>query len=198
MTQKDSLCTGNVSELLQRRDAAALASLIEWYRPLLRVMASRDLDRSLSAKVDASDLVQEAFQDVARNFQTLEMRNRFQFVHYLKTVLKHKIEDVRRRFIRSQKRSVSREQSISILEHGEPEVPPLQAMFQRDSLARLDTVMERMPSELQLVLRWRFQMGMTYKQIGLTLERSEDDVRMLIKRCLARMKTEVFPNGSSD
>lgn len=198
MTQEDSLCTENVSELLQRRDAAALASLIEWYRPLLRIMASRDLDRSLSAKIDASDLVQEACHDIARNFQTLEMRNRFQFVHYLKMVLRHKVEDVRRRFIRSQKRSVSREQSFSVLEHGEPEVPPLQAMFQQDSLARLDTVMERMPSELQLVLRWRFQMGMTYKQIGVTLERSEDDVRMLIKRCLARMKTEVFPHGSSD
>jgi DNA-binding CsgD family transcriptional regulator len=38
---------------------------------------------------------------------------------------------------------------------------------------------------------------MTYKQIGERLQRSENDVRMLITRCLARVKSDVFPNGWS-
>ena len=192
-----------VSELLLQRDSAALESLIAWYRPILRAMASRDLDQALGAKVDASDIVQEAFEDVARNFHRLDVDNRFQFLSYLKAVLRNKIQDMRRRFILSQKRNIHREHTFSTLgpsaqlEMSNVAISQMDETIQQEFFDRLQTVMERMPSELQQVLRWRFQNEMTYKQIGDKLERSEDDVRMLIKRCLARMKPEVFPNGWS-
>ncbi len=99
---------GDVSELLNQRDAAALENLIEWYRPLLRALADRDFDSLLRSKMDVSDIVQDTCRDVARNFSKIDATNRFQFVGYLKTVLKNKIEDVRRKFLRSQKRNVYR------------------------------------------------------------------------------------------
>jgi DNA-directed RNA polymerase specialized sigma subunit len=57
--------------------------------------------------------------------------------------------------------------------------------------------LNRLPRELQRILRWRFRKEMTYQQIGEKLQRSDDDVRMLVKRCLVRLKSEVFPNGWS-
>ncbi len=74
---------------------------------------------------------------------------------------------------------------------------PIDDLLSREIYIRLGETLSRMPRELQRVLRWRFRKGMTYKQIGDKLQRSEDDVRMLIKRCLARMKSEVFPDGWS-
>jgi len=193
----------NVSELLAQRDDAAIEKLIEVYRPLLKAMADRDLDKHLRCKIDASDIVQDACGDVARNFATIEATNRFQFVCYLTTVLKHKITDVQRKFLRSQKSNMFRERPLSILGNNidaqstSPDTNPLDRLLSEENCHRLHVAVERLPVELQRLLRWRFRKGMTYKQIGERLQRSENDVRMLITRCLARVKSDVFPNGWS-
>ena len=193
----------HVSELLGQRDAAALEKLIEWYRPLLRAMADRDLESLLRSKTDASDIVQDTCKDVALNFSKIEANNRFQFVGYLRTALKHKIEDVRRRFIHSQKRNIYREQPLASMDSTKQKdlvdnaVLPIDVLLNRELCIRLLETLSRMPLPLQKVLRWRFRKGMTYKQIGDRTQRSEVDARMLINRCLARMKLEVFPDGWS-
>lgn len=195
--------TRQISELLSQRDSAALENLIECYRPLLRAMADRDLDKLLRSKIDVSDIVQDTCKDVALHFYKMEANNRFQFVGYLRTALKNKIEDVRRRFIRSQKRNVYREQPLTALDSQSRRVfvdtasLPIEELLQQEVCIRLRGTLSRMPRELQRVLRWRFRKGMTYKEIGDRLQRSEGDVRMLIKRCLARIKSEVFPDGWS-
>lgn len=193
----------DLSELLNRRDSAALADLITWYRPLLKGMADRDLDRLLRSKIDASDIVQETCSDVARSFPTLRATNQLQFVAYISTVLKHKIDDVRRRFLRSQKRSIYRERPMAIVASDDEkkmvdcELQPIEKLLDQEACERLHVALNRLPRELQRVLRWRFRKGMTYKQIGEKLDRTEDDVRMLVNRCLARLRSDVFPNGLS-
>ena len=194
----------DISELLSRRDPSALEDLISWYRPLLKGMANRDLDRLLRSKIDASDIVQETCRDVARVFPSLRTTNRSQFVAYLSTVLKHKIEDVRRRFLICKKRSIYRERPIETIGRNvenrmvDGDDCPIENLLNQEVCERLDFAMGRLPPELQRVLRWRFRKGMTYKQIGGKLDRSDDDVRMLVNRCLARLRSDVFPNGFSD
>lgn len=193
----------DISELLTRRDPDALEDLIAWYRPLLKGMANRDLDRLLRSKIDASDIVQETCRDVARVFPSLKTTNRLQFVAYISTALKHKIEDVRRRFLICQKRSIYRELQIEKLGRDvenkmvDCDAQPIENLLNQEVRERLHFAMNRLPRELQRVLRWRFRKGMTYKQIGEKLERTDDDVRMLINRCLARLRSDVFPNGLS-
>ena len=103
----------DISELLSRRDAAALEDLITWYRPLLKGIADRNLDPLLRSKIDASDVVQDTCSDLARSFSALKATNRLQFVAYVTSVLKHRLQDLRRRFLLSQKRNVYRERPIS-------------------------------------------------------------------------------------
>ena len=135
--------TRQVSELLSQRDAAALENLVEWYRPLLRAMADRDLDVLLRTKIDASDIVQDTCKEVALNFTKIEASNRFQFVGYLKIVLKHKIEDVRRRFIHSQKRNIYREQPLYAMDSAnhrdlaDTATSPLEELLNQELCARL-------------------------------------------------------------
>jgi hypothetical protein len=54
-------------EKLRAGDRQALATLFEQYRDRLRRMVERRLDARLRARLDASDVVQEAFLDVARD-----------------------------------------------------------------------------------------------------------------------------------
>lgn len=193
----------DVSELLFRRDAAALEDLITWYRPLLKGMADRNLDLLLRSKMDASDIVQDTCSYLVRAFPDLKATNRLQFVAYVTTVLKHRLEDLRRRFLLSQKRNVHRERPIagSQLDNeskfADGDMAVLDKLLDQEVCDRLYVALNRLPRELQRVLRWRFRKEMTYQQIGEKLQRSDDDVRMLVKRCLVRLKSEVFPNGWS-
>lgn len=193
----------NVSELLIQRDEVAIEKLIEGYRPLLKAMADRNLDRYLKCKIDASDIVQDACSDIARNFATIEATNRFQFISYVTSVIKHKIADVQRRFLGAEKRNLFRERPMSVLGGNVAErdayadETPLDSLINEELCNRLHIAVGRLPRELQRVLRWRFRKGLTYKQIGEKLDRSENDVRMLIYRCLNRIRMDVFPNGWS-
>jgi RNA polymerase sigma-70 factor (ECF subfamily) len=54
-------------EPLRRRDCRALATLFEQHRQRLRRMVELRIDPRLRARLDASDIVQEAFLDVARD-----------------------------------------------------------------------------------------------------------------------------------
>jgi RNA polymerase sigma factor (sigma-70 family) len=72
---------------------------------------------------------------------------------------------------------------------------PLDTLLNPEICERLHASLNQLPRELQRVLRWRFRKGMTYKQIGERLDRTEDDARMLVNRCLARVRSEVFPKG---
>ena len=64
--------SGTTTDDLLRRaragDAAALGALFAHYRDRLRQMVRLRLDRRLAGRLDASDVLQEAYLDVARRF----------------------------------------------------------------------------------------------------------------------------------
>src|SRR5919204_6958019 len=64
--------TGTTTDDLLRRaragDAAALGALCAHYRDRLRQMVRLRLDRRLAGRLDASDVLQDAYLDVARRF----------------------------------------------------------------------------------------------------------------------------------
>jgi len=193
----------DVSTLLRRGDMAALNDLMDWYRPLLMALANRDLDPILRSKVDVSDIVQETCHDVVRSFSELQADNRGQFVGFLKTVLKNKLTDLRRRFLLSKKRCVFQELPLGDLPSSQlvwlsgVNPSPMEDMLRNEDCDRLKVVLGRLPRELQRLLRWRFRKGLTYREIGLKISRSDDNVRVLINRCLDRVRAEVCVNGST-
>ncbi len=87
--------TPAISELLNLRTNVALSELIEFYRPLMLSLVKKELEPSLRQKVDASDIVQDACQEVARRFPTIRAKQRWQFWSYLMITVRHKLEDAR-------------------------------------------------------------------------------------------------------
>lgn len=65
-----------------------------------------------------------------------------------------------------------------------------------ERIDRLYSCLQRLPQSLQTILRWRYEDSLTLAEIAVRTGRSEDAVRMLIKRCLTRLRPEIFDDDS--
>ena len=193
----------STSELLKRRDQESIEELLRRYRPLLRAIVVGEIEPTLRSKVDASDLVQEACLEVAKSIDQIQSTKSPQFFSFLRQIVIHKLSDVRRRFLLSHKRNARRESSVTQhrlenLEKVHQDNPNvLEQLINEELLNRTRVVMATLPLEVKKMLDMRFVRGMTYLEIGQKLNRSEDDVRMFIKRWLMRIKDEIRPGSSS-
>jgi RNA polymerase sigma-70 factor, ECF subfamily len=193
----------STSELLKRRDQESIEELLRRYRPLLRAIVVGEIEPALRSKVDASDLVQEACMEVARSMDQIESTQSPQFFSFLRQVVIHKLYDVRRRFLLSHKRNARREtrvtqhrlDNLEKVHQDNPNV--LEQLINEELLNRTRVALATLPLEVKKVIHMRFVHGMTYQEIGEKINRSEDDVRMFIKRWLMRIKAEIRPNSSS-
>jgi DNA-directed RNA polymerase specialized sigma24 family protein len=57
-------------------------------------------------------------------------------------------------------------------------------LIEKEFLAEVLQVILQLPRELQRLLRWRFRKGMTYSEIAIRIDRTEDDVRHLVDKCV--------------
>lgn len=184
----------STSELLRRKDAKAIDKLLERYRPLLRAIIANEIDPALRAKVDPSDLVQDTCLEVVRVYPKVEFVRSKQFLTYLQQVLINKLHDIRRKYLLSKKRNVRLERTFlpdQAVDPTEAGMAAIDQMINEELCERTRQVLTELPLEIQKVLHMRFRKNMTYKQIGERIGRSEDDVRMLIKRCLNRLQQQL-------
>jgi RNA polymerase sigma-70 factor, ECF subfamily len=193
----------STSDLLQRLDPQAVDELLRRYRPLLRAIVAGEIDSGLQAKVDPSDLVQEACMEVARSIDNIQSTKSPQFLAYLRQVVMNKLHDARRRFLLSQKRNANREQKanpqrvdqLARSEYNGKKI--LDELINQELLEAARLALTKLPLEIKKVLYMRFLREMTYLEIGQRVQRSEDDVRMLVKRCLLRVRKEIRRSLSS-
>jgi RNA polymerase sigma-70 factor (ECF subfamily) len=68
---------------------SALGQLLELYRNYLSLLARLQIGRRLQGKVDASDLVQETFLRVHRDFAQSRGRTEEEFLSWLRQACRH-------------------------------------------------------------------------------------------------------------
>jgi RNA polymerase sigma-70 factor, ECF subfamily len=109
---------GDVSEpedLLRRAQAGdepALAALFAHYRERLKRMIHLRLDRRLSGRVDASDVLQEAYLEVHQRFPDYAREGTLPFYLWLRLVTGQKLTDVHRHHLGTQMRDAGQEVSL--------------------------------------------------------------------------------------
>src|SRR5262249_38642661 len=109
---------GDVSEpedLLRRAkagDAQALADLFTQYRERLKRLIHLRLDRRLSGRVDASDVLQEAYLEVNKRFAEYAREAPLPFYLWLRLVIGQKLTDVHRHHLGAQQRDAAQEVSL--------------------------------------------------------------------------------------
>ena len=106
---------GPETELLLRRAAdgcaAARAELLDRYRDRLRRMISIRIDRRVAARVDASDIVQEAMKDAHHRLPEYFADPQLAFYPWLRRIAWDRLADAYRTHIGAEKRSVLKEHS---------------------------------------------------------------------------------------
>jgi RNA polymerase sigma-70 factor (ECF subfamily) len=108
MGQADS----QIETLVQRAadgNEAARAELLDRYRDRLRRMVAMRLDKRIAARVDASDIVQEAMKDAFRQLPEYLAQPQIAFYPWLRRIAWGRLVDMYRTHVAAERRSVLRE-----------------------------------------------------------------------------------------
>jgi RNA polymerase sigma-70 factor (ECF subfamily) len=108
--------SGTTTDDLLRRakagDAAALGALFAHYRDRLRTMVRLRLDRRVAGRLDASDVLQEAYLDVARRFPEYAAAPAVPFYVWLRALTGQRLIDLHRQHLGAQMRDAGQEVSL--------------------------------------------------------------------------------------
>lgn len=105
----DSPETLALLERVRGGDAQALEELMVRHRPLLRRFVEVRFDPKLHARLDASDVVQEAQLEVARRIQEYLQRQPMPFGLWVRKTAYENLIRLRRTHVEAERRSVNRE-----------------------------------------------------------------------------------------
>src|SRR5687768_7866668 len=102
--------------LLERaaeRDTAAVGELFEQYRERLRRMVHIRMDPRLKGRLDASDVLQEAFFEYARSLPEYVEKPEAPFYVWLRCLAERKLHALHRRHLGTHMRNARREVSLN-------------------------------------------------------------------------------------
>lgn len=185
-------------EAARAGDTEAMGQLLESCRHYLLAVADRGIGADLGTKLGTSDLVQEALLGAFRDFGRFEGRTRDELLAWLRAILQNQIAVSVRHFRGTQKRSIGRE-----IEAGVPGVSPLwegatsdsttpgSGAARREEIEGLRTALARLREDDRRVVVWHQYDGLSFKEIGQRLGRSDEAARKLWSRALIRLTDEL-------
>jgi RNA polymerase sigma-70 factor, ECF subfamily len=195
--------TGPESESLTRRaadgDSRARAELLERYRKRLRQMIAIRLDKRVAARVDPSDIVQDAMKDAYERLPEYFAAPRLSFYPWLRRIAADRLADAYRTHVMAGRRSILKEhpwapnlndESVAELAQSivASSVGPGQRALETEMQARVKlALLELRPHDREiLVLRYLEQLGVA--EIADVLEISETAVTSRHLRALQRLR----------
>jgi RNA polymerase sigma-70 factor (ECF subfamily) len=166
-------------------------------RPLLVALANEKICRDIQAKVGASDIVQQTMLEAYQHVHTLEPADDRHIFNWLSKILFNNLRDVSKSFRQAKKRSVEKERRF----RSDGNIPDKKCftklLEQQEDLELLRKALNCLPLSHQQILVWVFYDQMTYPQISALVGRSDDAVRMLVKRAIHRLAREMHVHDHS-
>src|SRR5438132_202303 len=143
-------------------DRAAREELLARFQGRLRQMVAFRLDRRVAARLDPSDVVQEALADAARKLSEYLQTRPLPFYPWLRQLAWQRLVELHRRHIYAQKRSVTREevQSVPLTDESAMELAgrlmaggsPVGRLLREELRSRVHAVLEQLPPRDREVL----------------------------------------------
>lgn len=189
-----------VMELLRearRGDKVALGRLLEIHRDYLRLLARLEIGRRLQGKIDASDLVQEAFLQASRAFPEFRGRTEAELMAWLRAILASRLSKTLRRYYGTQRRDLRVERA---LDHSSQALQSIIAASQTSPSGRaaqderavfLASAVERLPDDYRDVVILRHVEGLPFAQVARRMDRSVGSVEKLWVRALGKLRAEL-------
>lgn len=198
--------------LVTQGDEAALARLFSFYYDRLWRIVNFRLDRRLRGRVDADDIMQEAYLAAAQRIDKFLYDNPRSLFIWLRMIVTQTLVDVHRRHLGAQKRDASRDISVNsgwsvastsnslsfhLLGHL---TSPSQAAVRAEISEQIDQALSAMSDTDREVLALRHFEELTNIETAQVLEMSEQAASIRYIRAISRLKRvlEVLPAFSEE
>jgi len=183
-------------QLARSGDDRALGQLLDIYRPWLQILASRELDPMLSARLSGSDIVQQTFLEAHRDFQTFRGETEPELIGWLRQILAHNVAEATQVHVLAARRSVHRESGCAYGQDArqDSEFPaasqssPSSRAMRDERAVQLACAMRELPPDQFEAVRLRYLEGWALAKIAGRLGRSEMAVAGLLKRGLQGLR----------
>jgi RNA polymerase sigma-70 factor (ECF subfamily) len=179
-------------------DVPALGQLLELYRAYLVVLARVQIGRRLQGKVDASDLVQEAFLGACRDFPQFRGTTTKEFLGWLRGILASLLANLVRHYQGAKRRDVRLERQLVIeLDQSSdaldralvmPQSSPSHQAMRREQSVLLAEALGRLPEEWRELLILRHLEGLSFPEVARRMGRSVDSLKKQWPRALAGLR----------
>ena len=191
-------------QMAQAGDTAAVGRLLEFYRTYLALLARVQIGRRLQARIDSSDLVQEAFLAACDHFADFRGRSEGELLTWLRRILASKIADLVRqhtaakrdiRLERQLARDIDRSSADLANLFLSPRSSPSQELVRREQAVLLADALETLPTDYRDVLILRHLEGLRFEEVAERMHRSIDSVKSLWTRALAKLRQSTHMNS---
>jgi RNA polymerase sigma-70 factor (ECF subfamily) len=203
--------TDPLLERAGRGDRDARQELLARHRERLRQMVNLRLDRRLAARVDASDIVQEALIDAELGLDDyIERHPRpLPFYPWLRQFAWDRLIDARRKHLNARNRSVTREEmrliplpdesAAMLVHHLVSSGTSPSGRVARDELReRVHRALDRLAPHDREVLVLRHLEQLTVAETAAVLEIGEEAVKSRHRRALERLRSALQDHGDPD
>jgi RNA polymerase sigma-70 factor, ECF subfamily len=196
----DSSETGRLLGRARAGDRLALSELLERYRERLRRMVDLRLDWRLRGRLDASDVVQEAFVDVARRLDDYLRNPKLPPFLWLRLIVGERLTNLHRQHLGFKMRDAGRE--VSLYREALPEASsaalasmllgqhtsPTQAAMRAERMLRVQEALNSLDPVDREVLALRHFEQLNRAETAQVLGISEDAGAKRYIRALKRLK----------
>lgn len=174
-------------------DSAALGELMVRYRQRLSELAEQQLGAGLRAKMHVSDVIQSVCADVSRDIRQFQGSDERSFLSWITRILENKIRAKGRHFSAQRRDAIveALEEDTSMTSATVRTRTPSEQLSSAEEFERLTDALESLPESYRDVLLMRGVEGMSARDIGAVLGRSEPATRMLLSRARAALTVEM-------
>ncbi|WP_165221717.1 sigma-70 family RNA polymerase sigma factor [Aquisphaera insulae] len=182
-------------------DRTARELLLDRYRDHLRRMVVVRLDRRVSSRLDASDIVQETLMEADRRLDDYLRDRPIPFHAWLRRIAGDRIVDAHRVHVASQKRSVNREDNIPALPDESSkalvrslfadDTSPTQRVIRDENLEAVRSAIESLSGKDRDLLAMRHLEHLSISEIAEAVGISEGAVKVRLLRALVRLRARL-------
>ena len=187
-------------------DPTAVTQLLDLHRNRLKMMIAYRMDPQLARRVDPSDVVQDALMLAHERLPEYVRRPQVAFYPWLRRIAWHRLIDLHRRHLQSQRRSVRREISLQSLltDHSAAYLAdhlvasgttPLGRLARDELHQRVQLALELLSKRHREVLVLRFLEQLSVRDAAQVLEISEGAFKARQLRALSRLR-DYLDDGS--
>lgn len=178
-------------------DQTAAGRLLDRHRERLQRLVHARLDRRLVARVDPSDVVQEAMADAFRCLPDYVRDRPLPFYPWLRQIALARLADAYRRHVVARRRSVDREQDLQLSDASaaklatrilSQEAGPLRNLLQRELQRCTQQAMAGLKEADREILLLRYLEGLDTRAAAEVLGISESAAKVRLVRSVRRLR----------